>query len=96
MGDVTYLTWYTHCGSTNHGMQVQWSTDDAETLNIQVTQYLQADLLMFSPVDLTASGYEAANYYLDPAVYTTSSDGSYFKTAAALCADEASCDGAWP
>jgi len=37
MGDATYLTWYTHCGSTNHGMLVEWSTTDAITLDIKVT-----------------------------------------------------------
>lgn len=66
--------WYSHCGSTNHGMMIKWYTDtNTANLRIEMTQYLQADLNTWT---LDSSG----KYYLNTATYTTTDDGYYFLT----------------
>ena len=49
----TLNTWYTHCGSTNHGMMIKWYTDanDLVNLRMEMTQYLGADLFLATADD---------------------------------------------
>lgn len=81
---------YTHCGSTNHGMLIKWSTADGVNLDIQATTYLQADLDIFSNNDTDAQ------YYIDPAVFDTdagTADGYFYTADSIQCAtDVNTCD----
>lgn len=39
-------TWYTHCGSTQHGMMVQWDSNDSVNIKMTLTQWLLADTMI--------------------------------------------------
>lgn len=75
-------TWYTHCGSTNHGMMIKWYTTDSDTANLrmEMTQYLQADLQTWSNNSATAK------YYLNPTTYLDAANDFYFVNTSTLSA----------
>ena len=39
-------TWYTHCGSTQHGMMVKWDSSDSVNIQMTLTQWLLADTMI--------------------------------------------------
>lgn len=41
-------TWYTHCGSTQHGMMVTWDSDDSVNIQMTLTQWLLADVMIYA------------------------------------------------
>lgn len=89
---TSYLDWYTNCGSTNHGMQIKWSTTDGVTLKMKVTQFLQADRLLFT----SDENYATAQYYMNKANYISTSNDKYYKSSTAFCDTEVACVGSWP
>ena len=81
-------TWYTHCMSANHGLQIEWTSSDATTLNIKATTYLQADLLMLSSVDADALYY----FDLTQGAYQVTDNPLYYVSSSEGCTDTATCN----
>lgn len=75
MSTTSYPSWQTHCGSANHGLLVNWSTEDAITLKIAATQFLVADELYFTFQTTADNDYD---YNFDAALYTVT--GYYYNS----------------
>lgn len=93
---ATYNPFYTHCGSTNHGMMIKWDTDDGVDLKIEANMYLQADLDTFSAFNAEAEYYiNTANLVGGSNSCPTSTD-AWFTTGDVCCADSTTVTCAWP
>lgn len=76
----TYYDYYTHCGSSNHGLLIKWYTKDGVNLWIDGTINLQAAAIAISKD--TDAYYNIA----DTTVYTgAASSTEYYSTNAAKC-----------
>ena len=79
---VSNPSWYTHCGSAVHGMNVKW-TFDAETIGTTVTNYLSMQVTSFLYADLNLfSTYSGAFY---PIPSTGYADKDFFSTTSTAC-----------
>jgi hypothetical protein len=79
---VSNPSWYTHCGSAVHGMNVKWKFDP-ETIGTTVTNYLSMQVTTFLYADLNLfSTYSGAFY---PIPSTGYADKNLFSTTSTAC-----------